>query len=85
MALGKRALKIGMHIADDVMSGQNIKVAAKRPATDTGKDLMLVILNLCVRLRKRIKRVVATRWVSTAKRRRRRGPTGDVFEDGFRA
>ena len=34
MALGKGALKTGIHIADDVLSGQNIKTAAKRRVTD---------------------------------------------------
>ena len=47
VALGKRALKIGMHIADDVMSGQNMKVAAKRRAMDPGKDLIRGLLTLC--------------------------------------
>ena len=63
VALGKRALKICMHIADVVMSGQNMKVAAKRRAMDPGKDLIRGILTPCVRLRKRIKRVVASREV----------------------
>ena len=44
VAVGKRALKTGMQIADDVMTGQNIKQAAKRRVTDAGKDLMRSLL-----------------------------------------
>ena len=40
VALGKRALKTGVHIADDVMSGQNINTATKRCVTEAGKDLL---------------------------------------------
>ena len=34
VALGKGALKTGVRIAGDVLSGQNIKTAAKRRVTD---------------------------------------------------
>ena len=34
VALGKGALKTGVRIASDVLSGQNIKTAAKRRVTD---------------------------------------------------
>ena len=44
--LGKGALKTGLRIADDVMSGQNIKTAAKRRATDAGKDLIRGLLTV---------------------------------------
>ena len=84
MALDKRALKTGMHIADVVISGQNIKAVAKRCVTDAGKDLMRGVLTPGVRPQKRIIRWVVKRRVSAAKRRRR-GQTGDVFDDGFRA
>ena len=60
VALGKGALKTGMRIADDVMSGQNIKTAAKRRATDAGKDLIRGLLTTPgVRPQKRIKRATA--------------------------
>ena len=40
MALGNRALRIGMHIVAGVMPGQNFKQVAKRRDMDAGKDLM---------------------------------------------
>ena len=40
VALGKGALKTGVRIADDVLSGQSIKRAAKRRVTDTGKTML---------------------------------------------
>ena len=90
MAFGKRALKTGMHIADDVMSGQNIKTAAKRRVTEAGKDLLSGLLSTPpipgVRPPKRqsIKRTIANRRVNTAPRRRQTS-TADVFDDdGFR-
>ena len=36
--VGKWALKIGMHIADDFTSGQNIKLVAKNRAMYAHKD-----------------------------------------------
>ena len=36
VALGRGALKTGVRIAGDVLSGQNIKTAAKRRVTDAG-------------------------------------------------
>ena len=44
VALGKRALRTGMQIAEDVVAGQNIKQVAKRRATDAGTDLVRNIL-----------------------------------------
>ena len=88
VALGKGALKTGLRIADDVMSGQNIKTAAKRRATDAGKDLIRGLLTTPgVRPQKRIKRATAPRRVSAVKRRRKVQTIRerDVFDDGFRA
>ena len=87
MALGKRALKTGVRIAGDVMSGQNIKTAAERRVTDAGKDLMSGLLTTPgVRPRTVIKRTTASRRVSAVPRRRKK-KTGnfDVFDDGFRS
>ena len=74
VALDKRALKTGMHIADVVISGQNIKAA---------EDVMRGLFSSGVRPHKRITRWVMKRRVSAAKRRT--GQTDDVFDDGFRA
>ena len=43
VALGKGALKTGVRIADDVLSGQSIKRAAKRRVTDTGKTMVMTV------------------------------------------
>ena len=88
VALGKGALKIGLRIADDVMSGQNIKTAAKRRATDASKDLIRGLFTTPgVRPQKRIKRATAPRRDSAVKRRRKAQTIRerDVFDDGFRA
>ena len=88
MALGNRALKNDMPIGDDFMSDQVFKQAAKRRAMDAGKDLMSSMLPIpgvrAQQTRQRIKRATVTRRVSASKRRRK-GKTGDVFDDGFYA
>ena len=45
LALGKRALKTGLGVAGDVLSGQNIKESAKpkRWVKETGKDMIRVL------------------------------------------
>ena len=69
MTLGKRALSTGVRIADDVISGQNIKTAAKRRVTDAGKDLLGGLLATPnVRPRKHIKLTTVMRWFSTVPR-----------------
>ena len=86
VALGKGALKTGLRIADDVMSGQNLNTAAKRRATDTGKYLIRGLLTTPgVRPQKRIKRT--PRRASAVKRHRKAQTIRerDVFDDGFRA
>ena len=86
IALGKRALRTGMQITDDVVSGQNVKQAAKRRATDAGKDLVRSLLASTgppPRKRQRpIKRATTIRPTSLAKRRRK-GQTArprDLFD-----
>ena len=66
VALGKGALKTGVRIADDVLSGQSIKRAAKRGVTDTGKTMLRDLLIPCVRPRKRIKHTSAKNGGTTA-------------------
>lgn len=86
VTLGKRALKNGVHIADDVMSSQNIKTAAKRHATEAGKDLLSGLLSTPpppgVRPPKRqcTKRTIAYRRFSTAQMHRQMR-TADVIDD----
>ena len=70
VALGKGALKTGIRIADDVLSGQNIKTAAKRRITDSGRSMLRTLATPGVRPTKRIKRASAQTRVTTAKRRR---------------
>ena len=40
LALGKGALKTGLGVAGDVLSGQSIKSSAKRRLKETGKDMV---------------------------------------------
>ena len=89
VALGKGALKTGVRIADDVMSGQSIKKAAKRRVTDACRSLMRGLLVPGVRPRKRIKRAPLRKGVTSATRRRKRQTPkkreADIFDnDGFR-
>ena len=90
VALGRGALKTGVRIADDVMSGQSIKKAAKRRVTDAGRNLMRGLLAPGVRPRKRIKRAPAKKGVTSTTRRRKRQTSAkreaDIFDndDGFR-
>ena len=88
VALGRGALKTGVRIADDVMSGQSIKKAAKRRVTDAGRNLMRGLLAPGVRPRKRIKRASAKKGVTSTTRRRKRQTSAkreaDIFDDGFR-
>ena len=86
VALGKGALKTGVRIADDVLSGQSIKRAAKRRVTDSGKTMMLRdILIHGVRPRKRIKKTSAKKGGTTATRQRKRQTfkkrEADIFDD----
>ena len=78
LALGKRALKTGLGVAGDVLSGQSIKSSAKRRLKETGKDMVSKMLGSRahgppgIRLvRRSIKRKPTRRLVSVAKKRRR--------------
>ena len=88
VALGRGALKTGVRIAGDVLSGQNIKTAAKRRVTDAGRSMLRDLEIPGVRPRKRIKRAPAKTVVTTAKRRRKRQTPkkreADIFDDGVR-
>ena len=44
LALGNRALKTGTQIAGDVLSGENIRTAAKRRTKTAGRDLLQSLL-----------------------------------------
>ena len=85
VALGKGALKTGVRIADDVLSGQNIKKAAKRRVTDA------VLSSIRNPPGKRIKRAAARPTVTAVKRRRKKQTSqkrvADIFDnrDGVRA
>ena len=82
VALGKGALKTGVRIADDVLSGQNIKKAAKRRVTDA------LLTGLRPPPGKRIKRPSAKATITAVKRRRKkRTPKGreiDIFDNDAR-
>ena len=86
IALWKRALKTGLNVAGDVLSGQSLKNSAKRRVKEAGKDLVSTILR-CENppgirdIRKRpIKRnrPVATASPSKKHRRRKTRPV-DIF------
>ena len=84
VALGRGALKTGVRIAGDVLSGQNIKTAAKRRVTDA-------IGSIRAPPGKRIKRAAAKATFTAVKRRRKKRTspkrTVDIFDDndGVRA
>ena len=83
VALGKGALKTGVRIAGDVLSGQNIKTAAKRRVTDA------LLTGLRPPPGKRIKRPSAKATITAVKRRRKRRTSKkreiDIFDNGVRA
>ena len=85
VALGKGALKTGVRIAGDVLSGQNVKTAAKRRVTDA------VLSGIRGPPGKRIKRAAAKVTFTPVKRRRKKRTSkkraADIFDDkdGFRA
>ena len=90
VAVGKRALRTGMQIADDVMTGHNIKQAAKRRVADAGKDLLRSLATTArppgvrtqskKRQRRPIKRAATTRPTSVVKRRRKGQKPRDIFD-----
>ena len=83
-ALGNRALKTGAQIAGDVLSGENIRTAAKRRTKTAGRDLLQSLL--ATPPGKRVKRAapkkrIKPRRAEPVKRaaRRRRIAEADVF------
>jgi hypothetical protein len=89
LALGKGALKTGLGVAGDVLSGQSIKSSAKRRLKETGKDMVSKMLGSSahappgIRLvRRSIKRKPTRRLVSVAKKRRRQKThPDDIFRN----
>ena len=90
VALGRGVLKTGVRIAGEVLSGQNIKRAAKRRVTDAGKTMPRGLVIHGVRPRKRVKRAPTKKGGTTAKRQRKRRTSkkreADIFDndDDFR-
>ena len=78
LALGNRALKTGAQIAGDILSGENIRTAAKRRTKTAGRDLLQSLLATPGR---RVKRAAPSRQRRPVKRaaRRRRIAEADVF------
>ena len=78
LALGNRALKTGAQIAGDILSGENIRTAAKRRTKTAGRDLLQSLL---ATPGKRVKRAAPSRQRRPVKRaaRRRRIAESDVF------
>ena len=90
VALGRGGLKTGVRIAGEVLSGQNIKRAAKRRVTDAGKTMPRGLVIHGVRPHKRVKRAPTKKGGTTAKRQRKRRTSkkreADIFDndDDFR-
>ena len=79
LALGNRALKTGAQIAGDILSGENIRTAAKRRTKTAGRDLLQILL--ATPPGKRVKRAAPSRQRRPVKRaaKRRRIAESDVF------
>ena len=84
LALGNRALKTGAQIAGDILSGENIRTAAKRRTKTAGRDLLQSLL--ATPPGKRVKRAapkkrIKPRRAEPVKRaaKRRRIAEADVF------
>ena len=79
LALGNRALKTGAQIAGDILSGENIRTAAKRRTKTAGRDLLQSLL--ATPPGKRVKRAAPSRQRRPVKRaaKRRRIAEADVF------
>ena len=85
-ALGKKALRTGLHVADDMLSGQNVKESAKRRAKEVGSHFLSKLLgngstppgmrpSQSPRIKRKSKGVIA----SSSKKRRRKKTRGDIF------
>ena len=79
LALGNRPLKTGAQIAGDILSGENIRTAAKRRTKTAGRDLLQSLL--ATPPGKRVKRAAPSRQRRPVKRaaKRRRIAESDVF------
>ena len=79
LALGNRALKTGAQIAGDILSGENIRTAAKRRTKTAGRDLLQILL--ATPPGERVKRAAPSRQRRPVKRaaKRRRIAESDVF------
>ena len=79
LALGNRALKTGAQIAGDILSGENIRTAAKRRTKTAGRYLLQSLL--ATPPGKRVKRAAPSRQRRPVKRaaKRRRIAESDVF------
>ena len=71
LALGNRAVKTGAQIAGDVLSGENIRTAAKRRTKTAGRDLLHSLLATPSPPGKRVKRAAPQRGRSSSSRKRR--------------
>ena len=78
LALGNRALKTGAQIAGDLLSGDNIRTAAKRRTKTAGRDLLQSLLATSSPPGKRAAPSRQRRPVKRAARRRRIAEA-DVF------
>ena len=82
VALGKGALKTGVRIAGDVLSGQNIKTAAKRRVTEA------LLTGLRSPPGKRIKRPTAKGRINAVKYQRKKRTSKkreiDIFDNDVR-
>ena len=72
LALGNRALKTGAQIAGDILSGENIRTAAKRRTKTAGRDLLQSLL--ATPPGKRVKRAAPSRQRRPVKRRCEKTP-----------
>ena len=82
LALGNRALKIGTQIAGDVLSGENIRTAAKRRTKTAGRDLLQSLLATSSPPGKRVKRTAPKKRITrrtTTNRRQLSRRKQDVF------
>ena len=79
LALGNRALKTGAQIAGDILSGENIRTAAKRRTKTAGRDLLQSLL--ATPPGKRVKRAAPSRQRRPVKRaaKTRRIAESEVF------
>ena len=75
------ALALGTQIAGDILSGENIRTAAKRRTKTAGRDLLQSLLATPSPPGKRVKRAAPSRQRRPVKRaaRRRRIAEADVF------